>query len=99
MPRESLLEAIRSNAPLIGDGAMGTELQKAGLEPGGCGDEWNLIHPERELQIQRAYDAAGTQCLITNSFGSNRFVLARYELENKAREIARAGALIAREAI
>jgi 5-methyltetrahydrofolate--homocysteine methyltransferase len=94
-----LLQAIRESVPLIGDGAMGTELQKAGLEPGGCGDEWNLIHPERVLAIQRAYVDAGSQCLITNTFGSNRFVLARYELEANVREIATAGARIAREAM
>src|ERR1051325_127921 len=96
---ESLLQAIQHRAPLIGDGAMGTELQKAGLEPGGCGDEWNLIHPERVLQIQRGYVDAGSLCLITNTFGSNRFVLSRYKLENKARGIATAGARIAREAM
>src|SRR5665811_2043738 len=95
----SLLVAIKEMAPLIGDGAMGTELQKAGLEPGGCGDEWNLTQPERVLRIQRAYVDAGSQCLITNTFGSNRFVLARYELENKIREIATAGARIARQAM
>jgi len=95
----SLLVAIKEMAPLIGDGAMGTELQKAGLEPGGCGDEWNLTQPERVLHIQRAYVDAGSQCLITNTFGSNRFVLARYELENKIREIATAGARIARQAM
>lgn len=78
---------------------MGTELQKAGLEPGGCGDEWNLVHPDRVLGIQRAYVAAGSQCLITNTFGSNRFVLGRYDLPDKVRDIALAGARIAREAI
>lgn len=96
---QSLLDAIKSSAPLIGDGAMGTELQKAGLEPGGCGDEWNLIHPERVLAIQRAYVDAGSQCLITNTFGTNRFVLGRYDLQDKVREIALAGARIAREAM
>ena len=96
---EPLLDAIQRNAPLIGDGAMGTELQKAGLEPGGCGDEWNMVHPERVMEIQRAYVQAGSQCLITNTFGSNRFVLARYDLEEGVREIATAGARIAREAI
>ena len=94
-----LLHAVRYNATLIGDGAMGTELQKAGLEPGGCGDEWNLAHPERVLAIQRAYAAAGSQCLITNTFGTNRFVLGRYDLQDKVREIAIAGARIAREAM
>jgi 5-methyltetrahydrofolate--homocysteine methyltransferase len=99
MSSQTLLQAIRNQTPLIGDGAMGTELQKAGLEPGGCGDEWNLVHPERVLRIQRAYVDAGSQCLITNTFGSNRFVLARYELQDKVREIALAGARIAREAM
>ncbi len=99
MPRQSLLDAIHSKAPLVGDGAMGTELQKAGLEPGGCGDEWNLVHPDRVLEIQRAYVEAGSQCLITNTFGSNRFVLARYDLQDKVRQISLAGARIARQAM
>ncbi len=96
--RPSFLEALQTSAPLIGDGAMGTELQKAGLEPGGCGDQWNLTHPERVLAIQRAYVAAGSQCLITNTFGTNRFVLSRYDLSDKVGEIALAAARIAREA-
>lgn len=99
MAHKSLLEAIQRHTPLIGDGAMGTELQKAGLEPGSCGDEWNLIHPDRVLRIQRAYVEAGSQCLITNTFGSSRFVLGRYNLQDKVREISLAGARIARAAI
>jgi 5-methyltetrahydrofolate--homocysteine methyltransferase len=99
LPKQSFLDAIKERAPLVGDGAMGTELQKAGLEPGGCGDEWNLSQPERVLGIQRAYVDAGSQCLITNTFGSNRYVLSRYELESKVREIAAAGARIARAAM
>lgn len=99
VPKHSLLEAINTNSPLIGDGAMGTELQKAGLEPGGCGDEWNLKHPDRVRSVQRAYAEAGSQCLITNTFGSNRFVLSRYDLQHKVREISFAGARIAREVI
>ena len=95
----SLKQALRSGRVIIGDGGMGTELQKAGLEPGGCGDEWNLIHPERVLAIQRAYVEAGSQLLITNNFGSNRFVLARYELEDKVAALCRAGTKIARQAI
>ena len=96
---ERILDAIKHRAPLIADGAMGTELQKAGLEPGGCGDEWNLIHPDRVLNIQQAYVQAGSQCLITNTFGSNRFVLSRYDLQDRVRDIALSAARIAREAI
>jgi 5-methyltetrahydrofolate--homocysteine methyltransferase len=52
--KPSLLEAIKER-PLVGDGAMGTQLMLAGLEQGNCGEEWNLTHPERVLAIQRRY--------------------------------------------
>jgi methionine synthase I (cobalamin-dependent) len=41
-----LLDIVRTR-PLIGDGAMGTQLMLAGLEQGGCGEAWNLTHPDR----------------------------------------------------
>ena len=50
----ALLEALHTRV-LVGDGAMGTQLQQAGLEPGGCGEAWNLDHPERVLAIQRPW--------------------------------------------
>ena len=63
-----LLDAL-STRRLLGDGAMGTQLMIAGLEQGGCGEKWNLTHPERVLAIQRRYAEAGTDCLLTNTFG------------------------------
>ena len=47
-----LHEAIRER-PLLGDGAMGTQLMLAGLEQGNCGEDWNLTHPDKVLAIQR----------------------------------------------
>ena len=94
----SLTDALRRSSPIVADGGMGTELQRAGLEPGGCGDEWNLVHPERVQAIQRRYVEAGAQILLTNTFGTNRFVLARYGLEDKAVALARAAVLNARAA-
>ncbi len=84
--------------PLVCDGAMGTQLMLAGLESGGCGEMWNLTHPERVLAIQKRYVEAGTDCLITNTFGGNRIVLTRHGAENNVREINQAAARIAREA-
>ena len=55
----TLLEAIRTR-PLLGDGAMGTQLMFAGLEQGNCGEAWNLTHAERVLAIQRRYADAGS---------------------------------------
>ena len=57
---QSLLEAIRTRI-LLGDGAMGTQLQYAGLEPGGCGEAWNLDHPDRLVEAARK---AGAPCVI-----------------------------------
>jgi 5-methyltetrahydrofolate--homocysteine methyltransferase len=69
-----LLEAIKER-PLLGDGAMSTQLMLAGLEQGACGEAWNLAHPERALAIQRRYAKAGSDCIITNSFGSSQIML------------------------
>lgn len=92
-----LLAAIRSRV-LLGDGAMGTQLQQAGLESGGCGEAWNVDHPDRVLAIQRRYVEAGSDCLITNTFGASRIMLARHDEAARTAEINKAGVTIAREA-
>ncbi len=83
---------------LVCDGAMGTELMLAGLEPGGCGELWNLTNRERILEIQRRYVQAGTDCLITNTFGASRIMLQRHGHADKVYAINHAGVCIAREA-
>jgi 5-methyltetrahydrofolate--homocysteine methyltransferase len=93
----ALLEAAAARV-LLGDGAMGTQLQQAGLEPGHCGEAWNLDHPERVLAIQRAYVAAGADCLLTNTFGASRIMLARHGEAERTGAINRAAVAIAREA-
>lgn len=85
--------------PILGDGAMGTQLMLAGLEQGNCGEKWNLTHPERVLAIQRRYVDAGSECLITNTFGGSRIMLTRHGEGDRVREINQAGVAIAREAL
>ena len=92
-----LQDAIRER-PLLGDGAMGTQLMIAGLEQGNCGEAWNLTHPERVLAIQRRYVEAGSDCLITNTFGGSRIMHNRHSEANHAVEVNRAGVEIARQA-
>ena len=77
---------------------MGTQLMLAGLEQGGCGEMWNLSHPERVLAIQQRYAAAGADCLITNTFGGNRLMLVRHRHADELAAINRAAAQIARQA-
>jgi 5-methyltetrahydrofolate--homocysteine methyltransferase len=91
------VEALRAR-PLLGDGAMGTELMRAGLEQGNCGEAWNITHPERVREIQRRYAEAGSDCIITNTFGGSRIMLTRHGYGDRVAEINVAGVRIAREA-
>jgi 5-methyltetrahydrofolate--homocysteine methyltransferase len=77
---------------------MGTELQRAGLAVGECGDRWNLEQPGRVIAIHTAYIEAGSDAIVTNSFGSNRWVLGRYGLADRVVAINRAAAIAARRA-
>jgi 5-methyltetrahydrofolate--homocysteine methyltransferase len=92
------LLALASSRTVIVDGAMGTELQLAGLGLGECGSAWNLDHPERLTAIHSAYIEAGCDAVITNSFGANRWVLGRYGLERRVEEVNRSAARVARRA-
>jgi 5-methyltetrahydrofolate--homocysteine methyltransferase len=91
------LDAL-AERPLLGDGAMGTQLMHAGLEQGNCGEAWNLTHPDRVLAIQRRYVEAGADCLITNTFGGSRIMLNRHGHAHDVAGINAAGVAIAREA-
>ena len=95
--KKLLQDAIRER-PLLGDGAMGTQLMIAGLEQGNCGEAWNLTHPERVLAIQRRYAQAGSECIITNTFGGSRIMLNRHSQTDHVVEINKAGVEIARQA-
>ena len=95
--RKTLLDAIKAR-PLLGDGAMGTQLMIAGLEQGASGEAWNLAHPERVRAIQRRYVEAGSDCLLTNTFGGSRIMLNRHSHADDVVAINAAGVRIAREA-
>lgn len=92
------LHVVARQRTLVCDGAMGTQLMLAGLEPGGCGEMWNIAHPERILAIQRRYVDSGADCLITNTFGASSIMLARHGHRSEVRSINAAGVRIAREA-
>jgi 5-methyltetrahydrofolate--homocysteine methyltransferase len=73
-----LLQAMKSGRVLLMDGAMGTELQRAGLKPGECGESWNLSRPEEVRAIHRAYAESGAEVLLTNTFQADEIALARH---------------------
>lgn len=93
-----LIQELTTAGPVITDGAWGTQLQQRGLDVGACPDAWNLAHPERVEEVARAYVEAGSQVILTNTFGANRFILAKHHLAEKVAEINRAGVEISRRA-
>src|SRR5436190_4150167 len=95
--KRPLQDVIRERT-LLGDGAMGTQLMLAGLEQGNCGEAWNTAHPDRVLAIQRRYVEAGSECLITNTFGGSRIMLNRHSHADDVAGINAAAVRIAREA-
>ncbi len=82
--------------PLLSDGAMGTQLHARGVSLGTCFDALNITQPEMVAEIHRAYLVAGAEMLQTNTFGANRFKLARHELASQLAAINRAGVELAR---
>ena len=63
------------DVPFILDGAMGTELKRAGLPIGECTERWVLENPEAVIKLQRAYAAAGADAVCAPTFGANRALL------------------------
>jgi methionine synthase I (cobalamin-dependent) len=92
------LEQLIATGPITTDGAWGTQLQQRGLPLGACPDAWNLSQPARVEEVARAYVEAGSQIILTNTFGANRFILAKHGLENQVAEVNRAGVEISRRA-
>jgi 5-methyltetrahydrofolate--homocysteine methyltransferase len=97
MTKKLLHEAVLERT-LLGDGGMGTQLMLAGLLQGNCGEAWNLTHPERVLAIQRNYAQAGSDCIITNTFGGSRIMLNRHGESGNVAEINMAAVAITRQA-
>jgi len=92
------LQKLIEHTPVLTDGAWGTQMQARGLGVGEFPDTWNLSHPDKVLEVARAYVAAGSQIILTNTFGANRFRLAEHGAANKLEEINVRGVELSREA-
>ncbi len=80
------------------DGAWGTELQNQGLPAGALPEFWNADKPEAVEAVARSYVEAGSDIILTNTFGANRFVLTPDGAAERAAELAEKGAAISKKA-
>jgi len=83
---------------LLADGATGTNLFSMGLESGDPPELWNLEFPDRVYLNHQNFIEAGSDLILTNTFGANRFRLALHNAENQVHELNVAGAEIALKA-
>ncbi len=90
------LKDLAKQRILILDGAMGTMIGKL-MGKTGNSDELNLTRPDVIEEIHRRYLKAGADIITTNTFSSQRISQADYHLENQARQMALAGARLARK--
>ncbi len=95
---DGLIAELAAAAPVITDGAWGTQLQQRGLPVGACPDAWNLVEPQKVQAVARSYVEAGSRIILTNTFGASRLMLARHDLADKVAAINRAGVEISRQA-
>ncbi|HSK26448.1 MAG TPA: methionine synthase [Jiangellales bacterium] len=96
--RRALAERV-----VVADGAMGTMLQAydLGLDDfqghEGCNEVLNVTRPDVVQAVHESYLAVGVDCVETNTFGANLANLGEYGIEDRIRELARAGSRLARE--
>ena len=104
MPTSRINEQLNERILLL-DGAMGTMLQAEDLSPedfggeayDGCNENLNLTRPDVIRNIHAAYLEAGADIISTNTFGGTPLVLDEFDLGDRAEEINRQAAILARE--
>jgi methionine synthase I (cobalamin-dependent) len=82
---------------IITDGAMGTVLFASGLEHGDPPELWNINYPERVVAVHQEYIKAGSQVLLTNTFGGSRYRLSLHNAQDQVVEANQAAAKILRQ--
>lgn len=82
---------------LVIDGAMGTNLFALGLANGAPGELWNVEQPDSVRSVYQGFVDAGSDIILTNTFGANRFRFALHRLQGRVRELNMAAAELARD--
>ena len=92
-------ELLDQRGVLLADGATGTNFQDMGIEPGVAPEEWVIDAPDRVLDLHRRFAEAGSEIVLTCSFGGSSLRLEDGPLAGRASELNTRAAALAREAV
>ncbi len=99
MAKSPFLERLSAGKALVLDGATGTNLQTRGLPVGTPSDLWVMDNPEAVLALHREFVAAGSDLILTNTFGSSRIHLGHAGLAERFEATNRQAVALARQAV
>lgn len=94
----TLKEMFKGRKTLLSDGAWGTEFAKMGLGGGICPELLNVEKRDAVFAVARAYVEAGSDFILTNTFGGSPYKLKKYAVDDRLEELNEAGVRISREA-
>jgi len=93
-----LVTNLERNGRLVADGGMGTSLFELGLQAGSTPELWNIDHPDRVAGVHAGFIDAGSDIILTNTFGGTAARLNLDGLGHRVQELNEAGVAVARSA-
>ena len=94
-----ITDMLQEKPYLLADGATGTSLFSMGLQTGDSPEFWNVDYPERVTQHYDSFIEAGSDLVLTNTFGGNRYRLALHNGEKRVTELNERAAALLRESV
>ena len=95
--KNPLADLLAERGVLLADGATGTNLFGMGLEAGAAPELWNVDKPEKIMQLHQGFVDAGSDIILTNSFGGTRHRLKLHHAQDRVHELNKCAAEIARK--
>ncbi len=99
MTKQSFLERIQCEQVLVSDGATGTNLQQRGLAAGKSGEYWVIENPDQIVRLHRDFIAAGSDVILSCTFGASSIMLSKEGWSDRAVEVNRKAVELARKAV
>ena len=97
MSTNTLQDLLAKRGVLLADGATGTNLFAMGLETGDAPELWNVDHPDRIAANYQSFVDAGSDIILTNTFGGTHYRLKLHNAADRVHELNVAGVKIGRE--